>query len=205
MKHTNHQKLSTILKSVFNDNTKKTYKDLANQLDQQGIALLLILFSLPAALPIPAPGYSTILSIPILMLASRLLLGYSTIWLPDGMEQKVCNYSDFKKTQKLIFKLVYFIEKFSKPRLLFFVDSPLFPKFIGIIIFICGLSMALPIPGTNTLPAGGIFLLSFSLLEKDGLLTIVATIYSIIAICVSTLIIILGYEVAKELLKIIGL
>ena len=54
--------------------------------------------------------------------------------------------------------------------------------------------MALPIPGTNTAPAFGIFLIGFALLEEDGLLLILGILASLVALAISLTIIFFGYQ-----------
>ena len=54
--------------------------------------------------------------------------------------------------------------------------------------------MALPIPGTNTAPAFGIFLIGFALLEEDGLMLILGVLASLVALVISLTIIFFGYQ-----------
>ena len=50
---------------------------------EKGFGILLLLFSLPSALPVPAPGYSIPFGIILGLLALQLVLGRKTPWLPD--------------------------------------------------------------------------------------------------------------------------
>jgi hypothetical protein len=43
---------------------------------------------------------------------------------------------------------------------------------LGIAIALMGISMMIPIPGTNTLPAMGIFVTGFGLMEDDGAISL---------------------------------
>ncbi|MDB9445889.1 exopolysaccharide biosynthesis protein, partial [Anabaena sp. CS-542/02] len=43
---------------------------------------------------------------------------------------------------------------------------------IGSAIALMAISMMIPVPGTNTLPAMGVFVTSFGLLEDDGAITL---------------------------------
>ena len=67
--------------------------------------------------------------------------------------------------------------------------SPLTRTGIGLLIAFLAASMALPIPFTNTLPAGGIFLIGFSLLEEDGIILLGGLAYSVLVLAVSTAVI----------------
>jgi hypothetical protein len=61
--------------------------------------------------------------------------------------------------------------------------------------------MLLPIPGTNTAPAFGIFLIGFALLEDDGILLLLGMLCSLLALALSSAIIILGYKTVRSLLS----
>ncbi|MFP3027037.1 MAG: exopolysaccharide biosynthesis protein, partial [Wolbachia sp.] len=62
---------SDILKEVAdtnnNDSDKVTLFDIKTALHERGFGILIIIFSLPLSVPIPVPpGYTTILSIPLI-------------------------------------------------------------------------------------------------------------------------------------------
>ena len=190
-----HRSLSEILGSVLDSSRPAgTFGDLVKELDQHGMAMVLIVFSLPSALPIPAPGYSTILSIPLLLIGLRLVLGHDTVWLPERVQKREFNPASFQKVKPAMLKMVRTIERFIRPRLFTISSSTLVRALIGVIIIALGCSMLLPIPGTNTAPAFGIFLLGFGLLERDGLAIAVGMLASLVALAISLTIIFVGVE-----------
>ena len=197
------EKLSNILLSLFSSTEEEeiSVQKIVSNLDHHGIAMILILFSIPAAVPLPAAGYSTILAIPLYVMAFRLIAGFRTVWLPTFVSKKTIKTSTLKAAVEKIIGVVKFLEKFSKPRLSRFVGSTTVYRLIGIIIFLLASSMLLPIPGTNTAPAFGIFLLGFGLLEEDGLVILIGSLASLVALAISGAIIYgvlyLGIE-AKE-------
>ena len=192
------KKLSEILSEIFDPNRKsESFGELVDGLDHHGMAIVLILFAIPSALPVPAAGYSTVLSVPLMLIGIRLLLGKETIWLPKKVRARTFEPASFQKLLAPMLKLVSFIERFSKPRLVRFSQSKALTILLGGLICVLAASMALPIPGTNTLPAGGIFLIGFGLLEDDGLLILGGILYSIAAATVTVFIIVFGYEVVK--------
>ena len=65
---------------------------------------------------------------------------------------------------------------------------------VAIVILALAASMALPIPGTNTAPAFGVFLIGFALLEEDGLLLVAGILASLVALAISLTIIFFGYQ-----------
>ncbi|MCB0325293.1 MAG: exopolysaccharide biosynthesis protein, partial [Bdellovibrionales bacterium] len=163
-------KLSHILLQIFDPNRPPTaIGTVADELEHHGMAIILILFSLPSALPVPAPGYSTILSVPLLIIGVSLILGKESIWLPERVRTKTFDPADFQKLKFLMLRMVARIERICRPRLRWLITSKSFSRVLGVIVCLLAFFMALPIPGTNTLPAGGIFLIGFGLLESDGL------------------------------------
>ena len=200
--HSPPSSLSSILQLIFSeDETSSTIGDLADKLDHHGMAVILILFSIPAALPIPAAGYSTVLSIPLLFIGLRLLVGKNTVWLPEAIRKREFRAKNFIKVSTKIIKIAKVVERFSKPRFVSLVNSVLARSFIGLLC--CGLAaaMALPIPGTNTLPAGGIFLMGCGLLESDGFLTLGGILYSLVALALTGVIIFFGIEIIEMGIK----
>lgn len=192
------EKLSEILSRVFGEEREKsTLGELFAELEHHGLAFILILFSIPSALPLPAAGYSTLLSIPLYAIGVCFLVGKDSIALPAKLAASEFRPSRYARIRNLMLRIVRFVERFSRPRLVFFVRSYAARISIGLLILLLATSMVLPIPGTNTLPAGGIFLIGFSLLEDDGILLLAGFLYSLIALTVTALVIFLGYEVVK--------
>ncbi len=190
------QPLSEIVTNVFDEERQPTtYGNMIDEIGQHGMAVILILFALPSALPIPAAGYSTILSIPLFLIGFRLLAGYDTIWLPDRLRQRAFDSKSFsRKLVAGMLRLIRFVENFTKPRLSWLTGSKITRAVLGILIITLAASMALPIPGTNTAPAFGVFLIGFALLEEDGLMLIVGFLASLVALAISLTIIFFGYQ-----------
>ena len=188
--------LSDIIERVFDpDRAPLTCGQLAEELDRHGMAVILILFSVPAALPVPAAGYSTLLSIPLLAIGLRLLAGHDTVWLPARIRQRPFDTTRFnRRVVNAMLRLVQVVERFSSPRLVGLVRSTAARVVIGLVICALACAMLLPIPGTNTAPAFGIFLIGFSLLEDDGVLLLAGILCSLAAIFIALLIVFFGYR-----------
>ena len=188
--------LSNIIEQVFDpDREPMTCGELVEKLDHHGMAVILILFSVPAALPLPAAGYSTVLSVPLLIIGLRLLAGYDNLWLPAKLRRRPFDTARFnRRVVDGMLRLVHVVERFSSPRLTGLVRAPAMRVVIGLVICALACSMLLPIPGTNTAPAFGIFLIGFSLLEDDGVLLLAGILCSLLALSISLLIIFFGYK-----------
>ena len=195
------ERLSTLLLDTFAADSKTTsLGNLVTDLGHHGMAIVLIIFSVPAALPLPAAGYSTLLSLPLFIIGGRLLTGRSSIWLPQFLLKKDFEPSRFSGAIGKLVSFAKLLERFSKPRFSFLTQSSVALPLVGLMVILLACSMALPIPGTNTAPAFAIFILGFGLLEKDGLIVLLGMAAGLVAIAISATIIFFGYG-ALQFLK----
>ncbi|MEO1619503.1 MAG: exopolysaccharide biosynthesis protein [Cyanobacteria bacterium J06632_3] len=139
---------------------------------ERTFGFLFVLLSLPSALPIPAPGYSTPFGIVMFLLAAQLVIGRDQPWLPENFRRQ-----GFERTkiQGLIEKGIPWLQKIefvARPRLTPVCTSRVGQMVIGIAIALMSISMMIPIPLTNTLPAIGIFVTGFGLLDDDGAISL---------------------------------
>ena len=86
------------------------------------------------------------------------------------------------------------VEIFSRPRLAILCTSRVGRTAIGLTIALLSVSMMIPIPGTNTVPAMGIFAIGFGLLDDDGFISIIGLTIGAIGLALTTLILRYGYE-----------
>ncbi|MDR2768949.1 MAG: exopolysaccharide biosynthesis protein [Puniceicoccales bacterium] len=154
-------------------------KVLVDQLKEQGFGALILLLSIPSALPIPAAGYSTPFGIILALLGLQLIFGCEVPWYPKRWNIKRLSLS--KKWVTFACKMLRIVEIFTRPNRCVYLQYVFNRCVIGINIFILSVIMALPIPLTNTLPAAIILLFGVGLLEKDGLFLCFAQVCSMIA------------------------
>ncbi len=139
---------------------------------ERTFGFLFVLLALPSALPVPAPGYSTPFGIVLFLLAAQLIVGREQPWLPEKFRKR-----GFKRktVQGFISKGLPWlqrIETVSKPRLTSVCTSTLGRTVMGCAIALMACSMTLPLPLTNTVPAMGIFITGFGLLDDDGAISL---------------------------------
>lgn len=168
-------KLSTELQSFFLEEERPSQVTLSDILTIAGERLfgfLFVILSLPSALPVPAPGYSTPFGVLLFLLAMQLVFGKKRPWLPN----KMLNYPMKLETVQGILKAglpwLKRIEAITRPRLTYICTTLPGRVFIGCAIALMATSMMIPIPGTNTLPAMGIFVTGFGLIEDDGAISL---------------------------------
>ena len=156
------------------------FGELAAATADRGFGILLVLLSLPSALPIPAPGYSTPFGIVLFILGVQMLLGGETPWIPQWAAQREIKR---KTADRMIFgaaKFFSYVELFIRPRF-DIVSGKGGGMVCSLLLLLMSGLMILPIPLTNTLPAMVIFCIGVALTERDGLAFIVALCFGVAA------------------------
>jgi hypothetical protein len=138
---------------------------------EKGFGLVLMVLALPSALPVPAPGYSTPFGIVIALIAGQMLMGRSTLWLPQRLEGIRLNPRATRAMLTTASKFLRRIEHWVRPRQQW-IRSTGGQAGLAVIILCMASLMILPIPLTNTAPAMVIFLIGVGLSEEDGLLAL---------------------------------
>mgnify|MGYP001056319659 CR=1 FL=1 len=170
-----HLPLGETLKRLLETDDARglSISEITGAVGEKGFGLVLIVLSLPSALPVPAPGYSTPFGIVIALIALQMILGHEAVWLPKKL-------GDIRIKPKLAdgmlgtaSKFLQKIERFIRPRQQW-IRSRAGQAALAIVIFIMACLMMLPIPLTNTFPAMVIFMIGVGLAEEDGLLAIAA-------------------------------
>lgn len=192
----NKKLASDILKEVADTNNansdKVTLFDIKTALHERGFGILIIIFSLPLSVPIPVPpGYTTILSMPLILFSLQLLFGFDSPWMPHWLERKSFQRSTLALVVEKTSPALRKIEKFMKPRMSFIFCGP-GEKILAFIMLLCALSIAIPLPLTNFIPAIGTTLISLGIMSKDGLLSILGVLVSLCGLLLTLVVIVKG-------------
>jgi len=164
---------------------------------------LFVLLSLPSALPVPAPGYSIPFGILIFLLAVQLIAGAKRPWLPQRLANHLIELKQIQGILKAGIPWLKRIEAISRPRLTYICTSLAGKVTIGAAIALMAISMMIPIPGTNTLPAIGVFVTGFGLLEDDGAISLGGLVICLMAAILSTSILIALFIGGSSLLDLL--
>ena len=199
-------KLSVELNRYFFEeprNEKVTLAEIFNLTEERIFGFLLAILSLPSALPIPAPGYSIPFGIAMFFLAIQLIIGRDRPWLPEKFLKGSMKLETIQKFIKMGTPWVEKIETVTKPRAAYLCTSLPGRVILGTAIALMSISMMIPIPGTNTLPAIGIFVIAFGLLEDDGLICIAGLFICSLGVALTTSILVFGKVAVERFIDLI--
>ena len=145
--------------------------EITRTVGEKGFGLLLIVLSLPSALPVPAPGYSTPFGFVMALIALQMICGQTAVWLPHkiGIIRIKPKLADMMlgTASKFLSKM----ERYIRPRQKW-IRGRTGQASLALVVLIMACLMMLPIPLTNTFPAMVIFMIGVGLSEEDGLLAI---------------------------------
>lgn len=182
-----HQPLGETLKRLLESEGERglSIHEVTGAVGEKGFGLLLMVLSLPSALPVPAPGYSTPFGIVIALIALQMIQGRQAVWLPEKLGNLRIKPSIAGAMLGSASKFLAKVERFIRPRQLW-IRGRSGQAGLALVIVIMACLMMLPIPLTNTFPAMVIFMVGVGLSEEDGLLAIGAFGVGLLAILLYT-------------------
>lgn len=182
-----------------------TFACLLEALHERGFGFLLLIFSVPMALPVPVPpGINVMLALPLILLTAQQAIGRHTIWLPGWVLRKSIKHSTMSTIIQKTLPWLVRIETLVKPRLEFMTFG-IFSHLIGVFGLIMALTVCIPLPMTNTVPSLGIAVMAVGVIMRDGLAVVTGAIIGIVWIILLSLIIgflgMEGFGIVKDLIK----
>ena len=147
-----------------------TVGEMLDAFDSRAFGAMLLVFGLLNTLPLP-PGSSTILSLPILLLAPQIAMGADHPWLPRRLTEKPWKRDDMRGLFRRLAPIVRSMELITRPRLrpMF---APMGERAIGVVCTLLALVLVLPIPLGNLAPGATVAILALALLQRDGILAL---------------------------------
>jgi hypothetical protein len=178
--------LSDLLSTLAEVETEAVRVDvIVEHFGRRAFGAVLFIFSIPNLLPLP-PGSSTFLSLPLLILAPQLAAGSPRPWIPRWLGRRTISRSALRSMTARAVPLIERAERMTTPRL-----SVMFGRLgdvsIGVVCTLLAAVLILPIPLGNLLPAAAVAALSLSLIQRDGLLTLIGYATAAISACVLVL------------------
>jgi hypothetical protein len=172
-------KLSDIIQSLLEkyDTRPLALSTVLECTGEQGFGIISGILTLPMLIPIPVPlpGFSTLMGVGIIWIGLQLAFGLYQPSLPARIARLELSPAASQKVLKHLNRLLRPIEKLARSRLPQVSHNPLLHRFLGVCLAWNAALMALPlpIPFTNLAPAYTILVLTIGMLETDGLFLLI--------------------------------
>jgi hypothetical protein len=153
-------------------------------LRERGLAMVMVVLTLPFLIPVPLVGLSTPVGGAIGLYGLCLALQKKP-WLPKWVTRRQMSAHFVERLVSFGSKWARRFEYFMRPRLKFMTWRGA-DTLIGICLIISSLFLALPlpIPFTNAMPAVAILLLLLGLIERDGVFVLVGQLISLMLLAI---------------------
>jgi len=127
--------------------------------------LALLVFALPEVPPLPLPSASTLLAIPLIVIAAHLALFGEGSLLPARVQTATMPRSVLATAARYLGPVLRWIERASRPRWLWIARRE---RLIGLICLYLSIVLILPIPLLNSPPAACIAAIAIGMIQRDG-------------------------------------
>lgn len=155
------------------------------QLGSASYAFVGIVLCLPFLQPLSLGPLSTMAGAAFIMMGVQLLRGIEQPQLPERLGHYEIPGHVWQSLLKPCATIVNWLGRFSRPRLGHWIDGQTGLRRVGVLLLIGGLLLAIPapvIPLSNTIPVLGILCTYAALLERDGLLLVVALCFMVLSV-----------------------
>jgi hypothetical protein len=160
--------------------------------------LLLLLLSLPNAVPVGPPGTGLAFALPITVLALTLLRPKQRLALPSWLARRRLNSEQLQRLLPALDRLLATVERVGRPRLTGWLRDRRRWLMVGMIVLMALLILA-PLPTGNPPAAVAIIAFAAGMLREDGLLVLAGHLVGVLAVAwnalIAVLIFVLGVQV----------
>lgn len=198
-----HRPLSAILREIVGEAGETvTIGDIAGRFGGRAFGALLFVFAIPNLLPLP-PGSSTVLGLPLLILAPQVAMGLRRPWLPRFLYSRPIRRTDLARAFAKVLPTLERIERVSRPRLGFMFGS-VGDRAIGAICTALAFVLILPVPLGNLAPSIVIGLFGLSLVQRDGAIAVATYALTLTSIGLIVVGVRAAWAMTRHVLMVIG-
>lgn len=146
-----------------------TLREVMAVMQGRGFTLLLVVLALPFCTPIPMMGLSAPFGLVIALIGLRMSLGQKP-WLPARLLDTTLPPRFFATLLEAGRRVIRILEWGLRPRHMYLVDHRVLHHFYGVLIFLAGflLLLPVPVPFANFFPAVVVVLTASALMQRDG-------------------------------------
>lgn len=168
-----------------------SFGEVIAEIGDRSFAFICLLIALPFMIPVSLGPISTIGGAAFATLGWQMIRGRDTPWLPKRLAAVTLTERQIELMLSACRRVLNVCRKISGERFTSWIDGERGLAFAGVMIIIAGILIAVPLPGlplTNTIPALCVIFACVALLERDGLMLLVALFWLVATIVYFTVI-----------------
>ncbi|HEX6860889.1 MAG TPA: exopolysaccharide biosynthesis protein [Caulobacteraceae bacterium] len=195
--------LSAVLREICDEPGEMvTLGEVTAHFGPRAFGALLFVLAIPNLLPLP-PGSTTILGAPIMILAPQLAIGVRRPWLPKFLDRRPIRREWLRQAYAKVERSLLRIEMVSGPRLTW-MFGPWGERLVGLACSALAFVLILPIPLGNVLPSITIGLFGFSLIQRDGVVALAASLLTAASVAALTAGVAAAWLALRHILGVLG-
>ncbi|MGE6742586.1 exopolysaccharide biosynthesis protein [Allorhizobium pseudoryzae] len=161
-------------------------------LGEQAIAMVLLVFSIPAIIPTPGVPAGMIFGSVLVVLSCQLVVGTRRFWLPKRLARIEVPRNLLSAMVVRLGPKLQWLETWLKPRWTG-LSGPAALRPLGAVVVVMGVIIALPIPFGNVLPGLSVFFIALGLAQRDGVAIGIGLAFGVAAIAFTAFILLGGW------------
>lgn len=174
-------------------------RDLMDVLGERGFGLTLAVAAVPAVIPTPGLPAGVVFGTVLTLIALAMIAGGREARLPDWLGRLPLNRAALEILDRRGVPLVRWLERRASERLHGLVGEMATP-WLGIVVAVMGILIALPIPFGNTVPGFSVLLIGLGLSLRDGGAVAAGLVTGFVGVLISVVLILLSYKAIQFIL-----
>ena len=173
------RRLLAIARTVRSD--EPSVGELFDGLESEGLGLTLLLLTLPALIPLPGP-FGMVFGTLVAMVALQILFGAERLWLPETLRRRPVPQRLLRNVIRAGLDWAGFAERgLREERLVWLTGRPA-RMLLALPLLLMAVTIILPIPLGNVMPALALIAASIGFMACDGLAVLVSILIAMAAV-----------------------
>jgi hypothetical protein len=168
-----------------------------------GLGLTLLLLTLPSLIPLPGP-FGMVFGTVIGFVSLQVLVGSRRLWLPEVIRRRPVSKDVFATLVAKGVPMLERLEAWLKPRRLLPLTGRLARIGLAMPLFVMAVTLALPIPLGNLMPAASLIAFALGFMTRDGYAVLAGLVLSVLALVWTGFLIVFGAQLVAWFWSLIG-
>jgi hypothetical protein len=158
-----------------------TVGDLSDRLETEGLGLTLLLLTLPALIPLPGP-FGIVFGTLVAAVAVQILFGAERLWLPGFLRRRPVPQRILRNVIRAGLDWAEFAERGLRENRMIWLTGRRARMLLALPLLLMAVTIVLPIPLGNLLPALALIAAAIGFMAYDGLAVLVSILIAIAAV-----------------------
>ncbi len=157
------------LEGWLGSDAPKTLGGLGAVFAEKSFAVTVLLLMFVPSLPLPTGGITHVFEAITVVLATQMVLGRRTIWLPERWRRRELSAATTGRAIPFMIRRIRWFERFSRPRWAQLFEQRWFVRLLGLVFIGLAVAAAIapPFSGLDTLPAMGAVAVALAIILED--------------------------------------